>query len=106
MDKDVRKMLEKNQSLLRKNLEISRSNEKKIKKIQSHIRRTMVAKYVYWIILIGVTVSALYLSKPYINEVIDTYNNFRSTVDQSSEIFNNPGNLFHEVNIIQRVFGS
>lgn len=106
MDQDLRKLIEENQSLLRKNLEISQNNNKKIKKIQSHIRRTMVAKYVYWIIVIGVTASALYFSKPYINDAVDTYNDFRDTVDQSSEIINDPGTLFKDVNVIQRIFGS
>ena len=70
MDDSLRKLIEENQTLLRKNLEISRNNEKKIKKIQAHIRRTMVAKYIYWIIVIGVTASALYFSKPY--NILDT----------------------------------
>lgn len=106
MDQDLRKIIEENQELLRKNLEISRSNQKKIKKIQAHIRRTMVAKYVYWIIVIGVTVSALYFSKPYINQAVDTYNDFKSTVDRSSEIINEPGSLFKDIDLIQRVIGS
>ncbi|MCI5051400.1 MAG: hypothetical protein MRY57_03760 [Candidatus Pacebacteria bacterium] len=106
MDQDLRKLIEENQSLLRKNLEIAQRNEKKIKKIQSHIRRTMVAKYVYWIIVIGVTASALYFSKPYINQAVNTYNDFKDTVERSSEIINEPGSLFKDVDLIQRVFGS
>jgi hypothetical protein len=106
MDHDLRKILEENQSLLRKNLEISQNNEKKIKKIQSHIRRMMFAKYIYWIIIIAVTGSALYLSQPYINDAVDTYNNVKDTVNQSTEIINDPGTLFRDINIIQRIFGS
>lgn len=106
MDQDLRKLIEENQSLLRKNLDISRANQKKIKKIQGHIRRTMVAKYVYWIIVIGVTGGAIYFSKPYIDQAVNTYNDLKSTVDKSSEIINEPGSLFKDVNIIQRIIGS
>ena len=105
MDNDLRKLIEDNNRLLKKNLELTRQNSKKIKKIQSHIRRTMIGKALYWIIVIGVTVGALYFSKPYIDNAINTYDNFKENVDRSSEIINNPGSVFQDVNLVETIFG-
>lgn len=99
-------MVEENNKLLKENLELTRQNQKKIGKIQAHIRRTMVGKIMYWILIIAVTVGAIYLSKPYINNAINTYDGFRENVGRSSEIINNPGTLFKDVNIIESLFGS
>jgi hypothetical protein len=106
MDLDLRKLIEENNKLLIKNLELTRQNHSKIKKIQSHIRRTMIGKILYWLVIIGVTVGALYLSKPYIDNAIDTYDSFRENVDRSSEIINNPGSLFKDVGIIEKLLRS
>lgn len=106
MEQDLRKLIEENQSLLRKNLEVSRGNEKKIKKIQSHIRRSVVAKYVYWIIVILVVLGVLYSAKPYFDQIMSTYNELKFTVDKSNEIINNPASLFNDVDIVQKIFGS
>lgn len=106
MDQDLRKLIVDNNKLLKDNLELTRQNAKKIKKIQSHIRRTLLGKMLYWLIIIGVTVGALYFSKPYINNAIETYDNFKENVDRSSEIINNPGSVFKDVNLINQFFSS
>ena len=106
MDQDLLKKIEENQKLIRENLDIARQNQKKIKKIQSHIRRSMWSKIVYWVIIISVTVGALYYSKPYIKEAVGTYNGIKENLDNTSQIINNPGNLFKDVDLIQSIFGS
>ena len=106
MDSDLKKMLEENHALLIENVKISRENQKKIKKIQLHIRRTMVVKTLYWIIIVGVTIGAFYLSKPYINNAVNTYKGLEKNIKQSSQIINDPGTLFKDVNIIERFLGS
>lgn len=106
MDDNLRKMVEENNKLLLQNLEITRENQKKIKKIHSHIRRTMFAKVLYWVIIIIVTVSAIYYSKPYIKEAVSTYEDVREQLDTTSGIINNPGAYLKDVNLIERIFGS
>ncbi len=102
MDQDLRKLIEENNKLLLENLELSRQNNKKIKKIQSHIRRTMVGKTLYWILIIGITFGAYHFSKPYIDNVRNTYNDFRENINQSSEFINNPGSVFKNLSIFEK----
>jgi len=106
MDQDLQKLMQENNRLIKENLELTRQNSKKIKKIQSYIRRTLVGKALYWVVIVGITIGAVYLSKPYINNAIDTYDNFKENVDRSSEIINNPGSVFKGVNLVESIFGS
>ncbi len=106
MDQNLQKLIEENNKLLKENLSLTQENSKKIKKIQSHIRRTMVGKALYWIIIISVTIGAFYFSKPYIDNAIQTYDTFRENVDRSSNIINNPGSVFKDVNLVEQFFGS
>ena len=106
MDQDLKKMIEENKKLLLKNLEVARDNQTKIKRIQSHIRRTMVIKTIYWVVIIIVTLSAFYLSRPYIKDAIEQYDSVREDLGKTSNIINNPGSIFdvNLVNSIERLF--
>jgi hypothetical protein len=109
MDQDLYKMIEENNALIQKNIELTQQNQKKINKIHSHIRRTMIGKIIYWIIIIGVTVGAVYLSKPYINNAIEQYDSIKKNVEQTSNVINNPSSLFDDLNVVNKVnnfFGS
>ncbi|MCA9352953.1 hypothetical protein KC901_02110 [Patescibacteria group bacterium] len=106
MDQDLQKLLKKNHKLLLETVEIARDNQEKIKKIQAHIRRTLVIKTIYWFIIVGVTIGAFYVSKPYINDAVENYNNLKNNVDNASGIIQDPGKLFKDVNLIERLFGS
>ncbi|MFT6361242.1 MAG: hypothetical protein ACJA2Z_000217 [Candidatus Paceibacteria bacterium] len=106
MNPDLQKLIEENQELIRENLEMTKQNQKKIKKIQSNIRMTMIAKWLYWILIIGLTVGAFYYSKPYINNAIDTYDALKENVDRSTQVISEPGSLFENFNIVQKLIGS
>jgi len=106
MDQDLRKLIEENNQLIKENLELTRENQKKIKKIRLFIRRTMVGKILYWILIIVITASAFYLSKPYINNAVKSYNELKDKVDRSTEIISDPGVLFKDINIIEKLIGS
>jgi len=106
MDKDLQNILEENQRLLKKNLDISRENQKKIIKIQKHIRRTMWWKIMYWILIIGITAGAFYYVQPYFNSVVKSYNELRERLDYTAEVIENPTGIFREVDILQNLFGS
>ena len=106
MDEKDLEILRENNKLLKESLALSKENAKKIKKIHSTIRRTMIAKTIYWLVIIAVTVSALYYTKPYIEGAIDTYENVRDQTNRASEIINEPGSLFNDVNLIEKIFGS
>ena len=101
MDQDFQKILEENNALLKEQGELIRENQEKIIKIQLYMRRTMIGKWLYWIFVIAITVSAFYVSKPYIKSAVNTYNDVKE-----SSIINDPGSLFKEVNLIERFFGT
>jgi len=106
MDNDLRKLIEDNNKLLSENLALTRQNAKKIKRIQSHIRRTMIVKSLYWIIIIIVTFGAWYFSKPYINNAVKTYGEIKQNLDKTTDFVNNPGSLFKDANLVEQIFGS
>jgi len=106
MDQDLYKLVKENHKLLLENLDIARENQKKIKKIQSHIRRTMVVKSIYWLIIIAVTISAFYYSKPYIEDAIEKYDTVKENINRSNSIISDPGALFNDINIVERLFGT
>jgi len=106
MNLDLQKLIEQNQELIRENIEIAKTNQKKIKQIQSNIRITMIGKWLYWILIVSITAGAFYYSKPYINNIMDTYSNFKENIDRSTEVINDPGSLFKDINIIEKLIGS
>ncbi|MCA9352037.1 hypothetical protein KC866_01450 [Patescibacteria group bacterium] len=106
MDQDFQKILEENNALLKEQGELIRENQEKITKIQLYIRRTMIGKWLYWIFIIAITVSAFYVSKPYIKSAVNTYNDVKDNVDASRSIISDPGSLFKDVNLIERLFGT
>ena len=106
MDQDLRKLIEENNVMIQENLELARENKKNIQKIQLHIRRTMIGKWLYWAFVLIITASAFYLSRPYIDEAVDTYTNLKDDVSRSSEFINDPGSIFRDIGIVERFFGS
>ncbi|MAQ77347.1 hypothetical protein CL684_02375 [Candidatus Campbellbacteria bacterium] len=104
-EKDIQ-LIRENNKLLKESLALSKENAKKIKKIHSSIRRTMILKTIYWFVIIMVTVSALYYSKPYIEEAIDTYENVKEQTGKASELINEPGGMFKNINLIEKFFSS
>ena len=106
MDQNLINLIEENNKLLKENLELSRKNTKKIKKIQSFMRRTFIAKITYWILIVLVTAGALYAAKPYVEGVVETYNSFQDQISTTSEVINNPSSLFKDIGILNQLFGS
>lgn len=106
MDQDLRKLIEENNAMIQENLELARENKQNIQKIHLHIRRTMIGKWLYWIFVVAITASAFYLSKPYIEDAVESYGNVKENVQQSSEFINNPGSMFRDVGIIEKFFDS
>jgi hypothetical protein len=105
MGEEIREILEENQRLIKENLALSRSNEKKIKSIRANLRRSFWGKIMYWVVIIGIAAGSFYYLNPYINEARDTYNSFKENVDRSSEIIKNPSHLFDNVSVFKNLFG-
>lgn len=88
MDYDFKKILEENQKLLRENLDISRKNAERIQKIQGNMRRSMIVRFIYWGIVVGIALGAFYFIRPYIQTVTDTYNQTRDYINNSGQLLN------------------
>jgi len=104
MDQDLIHLIEENNQLLKENIELTQKNSKKINNIQSYMRRTFVAKVVYWIIIVLVTAGALYAAKPYVNSALETYQQVQEQIEATSGVISNPESLFKDVGILQTLF--
>lgn len=106
MNDDLEKLILENQKLLRENLELSKKNAKRIKQIHAYMRRTFVAKVIYWLVIIAVTAGAVYFVRPYVESAVSSYNNFSETLSKTTEVIDNPGSLFQDVGILNKLFSS
>ena len=115
MDQDLKQLAEENNKLLLENLELSRQNSKKIKKIHAYMRRTFVAKITYWIIIILVAVGAFYFVQPHINRALEGYKNIQEQLTKTSGYLAKPASLLPtdlssedllgDIDLIQKLFG-
>lgn len=103
MEEDLRKLIKENRTLLLENREILENTQTRVNKIQRHLRRSMVGKTIYWIIVITITAGAVYFSKPYIDGAIETYQDTRDRINQTSEMMNDPARYFKDVDIAERI---
>ena len=106
MDQDLFNLIEENNKLLKENLELTQKNSKKIKRIQSYMRRTFIAKILYWLVIILVTAGALYAVKPYVDGALETYNDLQGTIESTSQAIDNPGSMFKDIGLLNQLFGS
>ncbi len=93
MDEQLKQLLEEHNQLLQENLELTRKNSKKIKRIHAYMRRTFVAKLMYWLVIILVTVGAFYYVQPYINRALTTYQTLSDQLESTSGYLSNPSSL-------------
>ena len=103
MDQEVINLIEENNKLLKENLELSHRNTKKIKKIHSYMRRTFIARIIYWFIIILVTAGALYAAKPYVEGMINSYHTLQEQITSTTEVVNNPSSLFKDIDIAEQI---
>lgn len=97
MDEELKKLIVQNNELLKESIELSKSNQKRIKKIHAYIRRTFVAKIIYWVIIILVAAGAFYAIKPRINNIIDRYKEIQVQFNKRAEVMENTGSLIEGI---------
>lgn len=73
MDKDEKDLLEKT-------LEIEKENNHILKGLRNTNRWTTFFRIAYWVIIIGVAVGAFYFIQPYVNNIINTYENIQNDI--------------------------
>ncbi|MCD5390174.1 MAG: hypothetical protein LR005_02225 [Candidatus Pacebacteria bacterium] len=104
MEPDIIKIIKENNELLKENLNLSRKNTKKIKRIQSYIRRTFIARIFYWLIIVLVTGGALYFVRPYVQKAVSSYDSIQSEIETTTNILGDPSSLFKDVGVLSKIF--
>jgi uncharacterized membrane protein len=74
MDPEVKKMMEENLALARENNTI-------LKGIRGAQRRAMIYRFLYWILILGITFGAYYFVQPYVDSLLGYYGSFTEGVD-------------------------
>lgn len=80
MDPQERKLLDEAVSL-------ARENNKLLKKIHRAAVWGRVIRTIYWVVIIGVTVGALYFLQPYVDQLQSIYGQVQDTQAQLSDLF-------------------
>jgi hypothetical protein len=60
-------------SLLEENLKLSKENNKLLLKIRSVQRWAQITRYLYWVVIIGVSFGAFYYIQPYLGNLLNVY---------------------------------
>jgi len=68
------------ENLLRKNLEVTKENNKILGKIHRYIKWSRALRALYWIIIIGSTLGLYYFIQPFIDNVRDVISDPQSTL--------------------------
>ncbi len=94
MDQDLTTMIKENNRLLHELVEREQENQKKIDRVHSIIRGDFIAKIVYRVIIILVTLGAFVALRPYVQSMYESYTNLVSQVNSTSSLLNNPQAIF------------
>ncbi len=106
MDQDLINLIKENNKLLKENLELSRKNTKKLKRVQSFMRRTFIAKISYWTIVVLITAGAVYAAKPYVDGALETYKSAQNQLKTTADTIKDPSTLFTDIGILNKLFDS
>jgi hypothetical protein len=96
MDKELRDMLQEN-------LELSRENNKLLKKVRGVQKRTHLFRLAYWIIIIGITLGAYYYIQPYLEKIISMYNEGAGSILQLQNFGNSLPDVSHLQDLLKQV---
>jgi hypothetical protein len=66
MDQDVKALLEEN-------LRLSKENNELLLKINNVLRWQQITRYLYWVVIIAISLGAMYYIKPYLGNLLNLY---------------------------------
>jgi hypothetical protein len=66
-------MDQEERSLLEENLRMSRENNRLLIKVRSVQRWASITRFLYWVVLIGISFGAFYFLQPYIENIMKLY---------------------------------
>ena len=75
-------MTPEEKSLLERTYKLSEENNKILRKMRRSSRISGVIRALYWIVIIGITIGAYYYVQPYLENVLQMYDQARSSLNQ------------------------
>jgi len=103
-EEEILKKIAENEKLLKENIAIARANKEQIKKIHAYMRRTFLAKLIYWIFIILITLGVFYVAKPYAQKAVQTYKGFERQIDKTQNFLEKPQTSISEIKFMKALF--
>jgi hypothetical protein len=72
--------------LLEETYEMSLENNKLLRKMFTIAKWARVARIIYWLVLIGISIGAFYFVQPYLEQLLGVYTGLQEGVSNISEI--------------------
>lgn len=95
-DKELRKMVERNNRMLSELIELNEENHTRIRKIHANMRRNFWLRVLYWVLIILIAAGAFYVVKPYVDKGVEQYNNISEFLNKASTNETSPITTFIE----------
>ena len=80
-------MTPEERELLNRSVELGEENNKMLHSIKRSMFMARLMSWLYWLIIIGVSIGAFYYIEPYLNKMMDLYN----SVSNTQQKINNTG---------------
>ena len=72
--------------MLERSLRLAEENNTILIKMRRGARLSQAMSYVYWLIIIGISVGAYYYAKPYLDKAINLYNSAQTNINGVGKI--------------------
>ena len=79
--------------LLQKTYDLAEENNKILHKLKSANTRSAFFRWVYWIIIVGVSIGAFYFLEPYIKAATNVYKGLQTEISNVKSVTNRVSNL-------------
>jgi len=73
-------------------LELAEDNNQMLRKMIRNMRWGRLFRTVYWVIIIGISIGALYYVQPYVDQVVGVYGNIQDATKGVNTMFTPKGN--------------
>ena len=87
-------MTPEEKSMLERSLKLSEENNKILHSMRRSARISSIMRYVYWVIIIGLSLGAYYLIQPYVNTLLHIYGQIEGKSDATQSLSTDLDQLF------------
>ena len=95
MDSDLKKAVEES-------LELSRENNKILRRMQSNLRWGRAFRIFYWVIIIGSMLGTYYYFQPFFEDLLKRYNSVMSTFSQLQKTGSSTNDILNSLNSLPK----